>query len=313
MCSAKTSPPKSMPPKLTPKSPQKSSETSMQTLLDIMTRLRDPETGCAWDVAQNFESIAPYTIEEAYEVSEAIASGNREHIKDELGDLLLQIVFHARIAEEEESFRFENVVQAICTKMIRRHPHVFGEHKTKNMKEIQNNWEKIKARERGEEESILDGITKNLPAMTRAVKLQKRVASVGFDWHDLNAVIDKLREETEELTQAVHAHESAPDHDQRHDQGHKPVPDPAHDHVREEIGDILFVATNLARKAGLDPEMVLQQANRKFEKRFRFIEEALKKNGEDIHKAGLARLDEFWTQAKQAPNNSSHKPPINSK
>lgn len=223
------------------------SPPDISPLVAIMAQLRDPQTGCPWDVEQNFASIAPYTIEEAYEVADAIERNDMASLKDELGDLLLQVVFHSRMAEEAGSFSLKDVITAICDKMIRRHPHVFG------AGEPSPGWEEIKAEERAEKadghESALAGVAIGLPALARAEKLQKRAARVGFDWHDVSAVRDKMMEEMEELSSAA-----------------------TPDHVAEEIGDLLFAAANLARHHKVDPETALRAANLKFERRFRAME-----------------------------------------
>ncbi len=260
--------------------------TQLARLLDIMTRLRDPETGCPWDVKQTFESIAPYTIEEAYEVSEAIASGDRDKICDELGDLLLQVVFHAQMASEEDSFTFEDVAKQVSDKMVRRHPHVFDNLPATDEQVVKQNWEAIKKAERndasnGQTPSILDDITSTLPAIVRAAKLQKRAASVGFDWPDITAVIKKMHEELDELDQVLA--------DTPQDK----------DRLQDEIGDILFVASNLARKAGLDPETALLGCNRKFERRFRYIEKRLNSQKFRLEEASLEQMEFLWQEAKK--------------
>ena len=261
--------------------------TQLARLLEIMERLRDPETGCPWDVTQTFETIAPYTIEEAYEVSEAIASGDRDKICDELGDLLLQVVFHAQMATEEDSFTFEDVAKQVSDKMVRRHPHVFGNLPATDEKLVKQNWEAIKRAERadasnGQTASILDDITSTLPAMVRAAKLQKRAASVGFDWPDIKAVIQKMYEELDELDQVL---TDTPQDKER---------------LQDEIGDILFVASNLARKAGLDPEAALLGCNRKFERRFRYIEERLNNQNCRLEDASLEQMEALWNEAKKS-------------
>ena len=255
-------------------------------LLDIMARLRDPETGCPWDVKQTFETIAPFTIEEAYEVSEAIASGDRDKICDELGDLLLQVVFHAQMATEEDSFTFEDVAEQVGDKLVRRHPHVFGNLTTTDEQLVKQNWEAIKKAERADESngqtaSILDDITSTLPAMVRAAKLQKRAASVGFDWPDITAVMKKMHEELDELDQVL---TDTPQDKER---------------LLDEIGDILFVASNLARKAGLDPETALLGCNRKFERRFHYIEEQLYNQNCRLEDASLTKMEDLWNEAKK--------------
>jgi ATP diphosphatase len=223
------------------------SSPDISPLVAIMARLRDRETGCPWDIQQNFASIAPYTIEEAYEVADAIEREDMAALKDELGDLLLQVVFHSRMAEETGIFSLSDVITAICDKMVRRHPHVFGDGGDSP------GWEQIKAEERaqtaGEDGSALAGVAMGLPALARAEKLQKRAARVGFDWDDVSAVQDKLMEELDELSSAT-----------------------SPDHVAEEIGDLLFAAANLARHHHVDPETALRAANLKFERRFRAME-----------------------------------------
>ena len=258
--------------------------SSIDRLLSIMKALRDPQTGCPWDIKQDFSTIAPYTIEEAYEVNDAIMTGDRDKICDELGDLLLQVVFHAQIAAEEGSFTFADVAAGISDKMVRRHPHVFGDGEAKTDTDVRANWEQIKAEERqqenGQDSGVLDGIAITLPAMVRASKLQKRAANVGFDWPDIHAVIDKLHEETGELQRQW-----------EEDKTDK-------DRLRDEVGDILFVASNLARKVGIDPETALIETNRKFERRFGYIEQALARENIPIEEAGLKRMDELWDAAK---------------
>lgn len=268
----------------------KSLHIQISRIADIMAALRDKQTGCPWDIEQSFETIAPYTIEEAYEVSEAIASGDRDKIADELGDLLLQVVFHAQIAEEEGSFTLSDVAMKISNKMIRRHPHVFGDETRADAAETRLAWEEMKAIERQNlaaskqqegQTSILDDVAVTLPAMVRASKLQKRAARVGFDWPDLASVIAKLHEETDELLQEWH------------------VDAPQTDRLEDEIGDILFVASNLARKVGVDPESALLRTNRKFEKRFKFLETRLRDQGISLEDASLDEMEALWQQAKK--------------
>ena len=253
----------------------------------IMQDLRDPKTGCPWDVEQRFETIAPYTIEEAYEVAEAISLGDRGKIADELGDLLLQVVFHAQIAAEEGSFDLGDVARAISDKMIRRHPHVFGDDQRLSAQEQRLAWEDMKAEERAASKSsdappsVLDDVAVTLPAMVRAAKLQKRAARVGFDWSDLRAVIAKMHEETGEL---LDAYNNAPDNKEK---------------LQDEVGDILFVASNIARKVGVDPESALLTCNRKFEKRFKYIETQLAAAGRTIDYASLDEMEALWQDAKQ--------------
>lgn len=258
----------------------------MDRLIDIMATLRDPQVGCPWDVAQSFESVAPYTIEEAYEVADAIARKDMEDLKDELGDLLFQVVFHARMAEEQGSFDFDAVVLAVYEKMIRRHPHVFGDTRINSADDQIRSWEKLKQTERkkradrdGRAEGILDDVAQSLPAMMRAVKLQKRAARVGFDWNEPHSVIAKIREELEELEQTI-------------------INDESNARQREELGDLLFSCANLARFVQIDPEDALLAANRKFERRFRSIEHALKDQGRALEEASLEEMEALWNAAK---------------
>ena len=256
----------------------------LQNIITIMAKLRDPETGCPWDVKQDFASIAPYTIEEAYEVADAIESGDREALCDELGDLLLQVVFHARIAEEEGSFTLADVAKSISNKMINRHPHVFGDGKTPKVNEQRQLWEDIKKAERAAkgQNGVLAGIPVGMPPMQRALKLQKRAASVGFDWPDIAQIIDKMHEEAAELTAEFDA---TPQNKQR---------------LSDEVGDLLFVAVNLARKAGVDPETALIGCNKKFEERFNYIEQQLDLDGKPISESTLEDMEKLWQEAKSA-------------
>jgi len=251
-------------------------------LLEIMRRLRDPQSGCPWDIEQDFASIAPYTIEEAYEVADAIERGSMEELQGELGDLLLQVVYHAQMAEEAGAFSFADVVEGISEKMVRRHPHVFGdESRDKSAAQQTADWETVKAAERakrGEDASVLDGVAVGLPALTRAVKLQKRAARVGFDWPDMGQVIDKIAEEAAELHEAVGA------------------ADPAH--IAEEYGDLAFVMANLARHLELDPEEVLRAANRKFIRRFKAVEAELRAIGKEPETSDLEEMDRLWDEVK---------------
>lgn len=260
---------------------------SMNDLLDIMQKLRTPKTGCPWDLEQTFETIAPYTIEEAYEVDDAIRLGDMPALRDELGDLLLQTVFHARIAEEGGAFTFEDVVGSICEKMVRRHPHVFGDASVADADAQTAEWEVQKERERkrlalsrGEVPSVLDGVAGSLPALLRAVKLQKRAARVGFDWPDTVEVLDKVQEECAEL---VEAHQT-PDN---------------HSHVKEEYGDLMFVMANLARHLKLDPEEALRAANAKFERRFKKVEGKIAALGKTMEQSSLEEMDAQWGLVKQ--------------
>jgi ATP diphosphatase len=255
-------------------------------LLDVMARLRDPEHGCPWDLEQNFATIAPYTIEEAYEVAEAAERGEPEALKDELGDLLLQVVFHARMAEEAQQFGFNDVARAIADKMIRRHPHVFAGTEVEGAAAQTVAWEAQKAEERrakaaadGRAESALDGVGLGLPALTRAEKLQKRAARVGFDWPSVSPVFDKIAEEIGELRTEI-------------DNGGEPT------RVADELGDLVFAVVNLARWLAVDPEQALRRANRKFERRFRRIEERLASHGKPLADATLEEMEAEWQRAK---------------
>ena len=255
-------------------------------LLGIMAALRTPGTGCPWDLEQNFRSIAPYTIEEAYEVADAIERGTLADLKDELGDLLLQVVFHARMAQEQGAFAFENVVEAICAKLVRRHPHVFGGAGGLDADGVTAQWSAIKAREKAEAgeaepDSLLDGVPLALPALTRAVKLQQKAATVGFDWDEAAHVIGKIREETEEVAAELVAPGA--------------LASPA---LEEEIGDLLFVVSNLARKCAVDPEQALRGANAKFERRFQHIERRLAERGVSCADATLEQMEALWIEAK---------------
>ncbi len=251
-------------------------------LLDIMAALRTPQTGCPWDLAQNFATIAPYTLEEAYEVADAIARSDLGDLKEELGDLLLQVVFHARMAEEQGAFDFGDVVEAITDKLIRRHPHVFGDERSDSPRAVEGLWERIKAEEKAarggsREQGALAGVPVVLPALTRALKLQAKASKVGFDWNDPRAVLRKIREEADEIEEAL-------DRDQ---------PSAA-----AEVGDLLFAAVNLARHLRADPEALLRQTNRKFERRFSAIERALAARGKAPQHATLAEMDALWGEAK---------------
>ncbi len=260
---------------------QMSEPRPIDRLLAIMARLRDPDGGCPWDLQQTFATIAPYTIEEAYEVADAIERGDRSDLKDELGDLLLQVVFHARMAEERGDFRFDDVATAICEKMIRRHPHVFADTKFADVDQQSKAWEDIKSQERaakGRNASILDDVPVGLPALTRAVKLSKRAARVGFVWKRTEDVLAKLDEEVEELRVEIRAGDL--------------------DKAREELGDLLFVCVNLARDLEVDPEDALRAANAKFVRRFRFIERALQAEGKRPDQSTLEEMDGLWNAAK---------------
>jgi MazG family protein len=262
--------------------------TPIERLIAIMARLRDPARGCPWDREQNFATIAPYTIEEAYEVADAIARNDMADLKDELGDLLFQVVFHARMAEEAGSFAFGDVADAISDKMERRHPHVFGDVVIRDAAHQTEAWEAHKARERDAGEgaasgkaSALAGVPLALPALLRAEKLGKRAARVGFDWPDASAVLDKVREEAGEISDAI---------------GEKESPE----RIGQEIGDLLFAAAQLARHYKLNPETVLRDANARFERRFRYVEAGLAARGRSPADANLDELEALWSEAKKA-------------
>ena len=247
----------------------------------IMAALRDPACGCPWDIEQDFASIAPYTIEEAYEVADAITREAWDELPSELGDLLLQVVFHAQMAQEAGMFDFDEVARQVCDKLIARHPHVFGnENRDKSARQQVSDWETIKAQERAAkaEKGVLDGVALGLPALTRAIKLQNRAARVGFDWPDAGKVLDKLAEETAELVEA---------------RDHKTPEDMA-----EEFGDLLFVMANLARHLDIDPEQALRSANDKFTRRFNMIESELAKRGQRPQDSTLEQMDALWNAAK---------------
>lgn len=268
-------------------------------LLHLMARLRDPQHGCPWDLQQDFRSIVPHTLEEAYEVADAIERGDFEHLPGELGDLLFQVVYYSQLAREEGRFDFAQVVDAITRKLVRRHPHVFpdgdlyGALDTPRLDEAatKERWEEIKAEERAEKAaapeqlSLLDDVPSTLPALSRAAKLQKRAAQVGFDWPEALPVLDKVREELDEVLEAMSENDA-----------------PA---IEEELGDLLFVVVNLARHLKTDPETALRAANAKFERRFRFIEQALRDAGRPIENCGLEELDALWGEAKKAERSLS--------
>ena len=251
-------------------------------LLEIMAALRTPKTGCPWDLEQNFATIVPYTLEEAYEVADAIARSNLADLEDELGDLLLQVVFHARMAEEQGAFDFGDVVEAITAKLIRRHPHVFGDARAKDPQAVKGLWEEIKAQEkaargRPADGGTLAGVPIALPALTRALKLQAKASQVGFDWNDPHAVLRKIREEADEIEAALDADGAD---------------------AAAEVGDLFFAVVNLARHLHADPEAVLRQTNRKFERRFSSIERALSAQGKAPQDATLTEMDALWEETK---------------
>ena len=260
---------------------------NMSNLVRIMKQLREKNSGCEWDLQQTYESIAPYTIEEAYEVAEAIYDNDIDKLCDELGDLLLQVVFHAQIAHERGDFHLEDVISAVCSKMIRRHPHIFGDTEDKGITSIRKTWEQVKQKEREENStktealSLLDGVSTTLPAVTRAVKLQQRASKVGFDWNDLYPAFNKMYEEIEELKAEIKADNQN------------------QSRIQDEVGDILFAATNIARLAGYEPETSLILANRKFEKRFRQMEKYSKANNQLMETMTLDELEIIWNIAKK--------------
>jgi nucleoside triphosphate diphosphatase len=256
-----------------------------------MAALRTPGSGCPWDLEQNFATIAPYTIEEAYEVVDAIARGDLDDLRDELGDLLLQVVFHARMAEEQNAFAFGDVVDAISRKMVRRHPHVFADEDGRlSPSDVKGAWERIKAEEKAERaarrppnqpscKSLLSGVKAGQPALARAMELQRKASGVGFDWNDPRAVLRKIREEADEIEAAL-------------DRGDK-------EELAGETGDLLFAMVNLARHTGVDPEIALRSTNAKFERRFGYIERALASQGRSLENASLAEMDALWDEAKE--------------
>lgn len=256
-------------------------DAGIERLIELMRRLREPEHGCPWDLKQNFGSIAPYTIEEAYEVADAIERGDMGNLTDELGDLLLQVVYHAQMAAEAGSFGWNDVVNAITNKMIRRHPHVFGNWAREDF--VAGSWEKLKDAEQLEKgvlrKSALDGVPPSLPGMTRAVKLQSKAARVGFDWPDISGVLDKIREESAELAEAKFGGDQ--------------------DAIEDEYADLLFVMANLGRHLKVDPEKALRRVNAKFERRFKAVEAQLEVEGRQPQESTLAEMDAIWTQIKQ--------------
>jgi MazG family protein len=259
-----------------------SNKSAMDKLLNVMTQLRDPENGCPWDAEQTFETIAPYTIEEAYEVADAIKKNDREALKDELGDLLFQIVFYAQMSKENGGYDFNDIADTISEKMVRRHPHVFKKKEPRTSETQTVAWEDQKAQERlhrDDASGALDGVALALPALIRAQKLQKRAARVGFDWTEIGPVIDKIKEEIDEVTEALESPEDQ-------------------DHIAEEIGDLLFACVNLARHTDVDAELALMAGNDKFQRRFHAIEQDLRTVGKRIEECSLKELTEHWTTVK---------------
>ena len=265
--------------------PRMKSSGDIGRLLEIMAALRTPGSGCPWDLEQNFRTIAPCTLEEAYEVADAVERDDLAQLREELGDLLLQVVFHARMAQEQGAFDFGDVVEAITAKLIRRHPHVFADAEGRTAEAVKGLWERIKAEEKaakseGADEGILAGIPKALPALTRALKLQNKAGSVGFDWNDPRAVLAKVREEAGEIEAALEIEDAQ--------------------HAASEVGDLLFAVVNLARHLKGDPEALLRSTNLKFERRFRAIEHALAQRGKKPGDASLEEMDALWNEAKAA-------------
>lgn len=276
------------------------SSRDIARLIEIMAALRTPRTGCPWDLEQSFETIAPYTIEEAYEVAEAVARGDLDDLRDELGDLLLQVVFHARMAQEQSAFDFGDVVASIIEKLLRRHPHVFGDAGNLSAEDVKGLWDRIKAEEKAarlsrqqrdrvgqQQYGALAEVRAGLPALVRALKLQQAAGKVGFDWHDPYAVLAKIKEEVDEVATAI---EEADDHD----------------NVKEEVGDLFFAVVNLARHLGVEPESALRSANVKFERRFAEIERALTARGKSPAQSTLAEMDALWNEAKAAEKAKKH-------
>jgi len=257
------------------------SHEDIRELLRVMAALRDPEGGCPWDREQDFSTIAPYTIEEAYEVADAIARNDMDELRDELGDLLFQVVFHARMAEEAGEFAFGDVVRAIVEKMIRRHPHVFADEEEADAEEQTRAWEELKAKERKakSQHSLLDGIALGLPALNRAQKLQKRAARAGFDWPAIDGVLDKIHEEIDEVKAEIEKGDSKA--------------------LEAELGDLLFACVNLARYAGIDAENALRHTNEKFERRFRHVEQGTLAKGKSLEDSSLDEMDALWNEAKE--------------
>ncbi|SET62667.1 nucleoside triphosphate pyrophosphohydrolase [Thalassotalea agarivorans] len=256
---------------------------SIEKLTWIMSKLRDPVNGCPWDIKQSFDTIVPHTIEEAYEVAEAIAEKDFEELEKELGDLLFQVIFYAQLGKEDERFDFDSIVATVCEKLIRRHPHVFANEQLQTDQEIKANWENEKAKERAqkagsEDISVLADIPKALPALSQAAKIQKRCANVGFDWDNINDVLAKVKEEVQEVEEEL---------------------DTPGDALNEELGDLLFAVVNLCRHAKQDPEYLLKQANRKFTSRFKTVEQLAQDKQQSLDAMSLQQLDQLWDIAKK--------------
>lgn len=273
-------------------------------LLEIMTQLRDPDTGCPWDKQQTYRSIVPHTLEEAYEVAEVIEQDRLHDLPDELGDLLFQVVFYAEIARQEGRFEFSDVVNAICEKLIRRHPHVFAEKKISSVEEQNKDWEKHKAQERlsktqqhsatnvDNRSSVLDNINRALPALSQAEKMQRRVSNIGFDWPDISGVIEKVKEELTEVTEEILIEKQSQQNSR----------------IEEEIGDLLFACVNLARHANVNAEAALRNANRKFETRFRQVEAILTETNSNVADASLNEMDAAWNKIKSLEKKGNQNP-----
>jgi len=257
----------------------KGKKYSFKDLVEIMEKLRSPK-GCPWDRKQTHESLLPYLLEETYEVIDAVKKGSDEELKEELGDLLLQVVFHSQITKERGAFDIEDVVDSIAKKLVHRHPHVFGEREDiKTAEDVNREWEKLKEKEGKKKESLLDGIPESMPALERAYKLQKRAAKVGFDWEGFEGIKEKLIEEISEIEEEIKKGDRKK--------------------IEEEVGDLLFMAVNLARFLGVHPEVALRRANEKFEKRFRYIEKRAKEMGKDLKEMSLEEMEALWQEAKE--------------
>ena len=264
--------------------------TNFEKFAEIIAKLRDPNGGCPWDLEQTYQTMPPHILEEAYEVVEAINQDDRKELKEELGDLLMQVVFLSQLAQEEGAFTLDDVIDGITDKIIRRHPHVFGEIKAENSDEVLKNWENIKQQERYQKEqfSILDNVPIALPSLLRAAKLQKRCAKVGFDWSELEPTIQKVEEELQEVRDEVSKQPQNPQA------------------IEEEIGDLLFASVNVARHLKLNPEEALRKANLKFERRFRQVEQSILASGRQLEQVSLAEMDLIWDQVKQQEKQEDH-------